>query len=142
MEKIDGNAISVSGGEAGVICCADPSCDFAPMLRAEFETDATHEIARARLYVTARGIYEMYINGERMGDDWFAPGNAEYIEHMPYQTYDVTDMLAAGAQPAEGWWSSYMTFTISNYNYYDDGTMEYASLFQGECYNARKKVPG
>ncbi|MBC5788144.1 family 78 glycoside hydrolase catalytic domain [Clostridium facile] len=119
----DDNTITVGKKDADVLAYADPSYGSAPMLRTEFNADK--EIASARMYVTAAGIYEMYINGERMGDDWFNPGNTEYREEMAYHTYDVTDMLkqgenAIGAKLGEGWWSGYMSFTASNYNYYGD----------------------
>ncbi|WP_270739381.1 family 78 glycoside hydrolase catalytic domain [Massilioclostridium coli] len=119
----DDNTITVGKADADVLAYADPSYGSAPMLRTEFNADK--EIASARMYVTAQGIYEMYINGERMGDDWFNPGNEEYRERIAYHTYDVTDMLqqgenAIGAQLSEGWWSGYQTYTSSNYNYYGD----------------------
>ena len=117
------NTISVNGGENGIVSYADPSYGSAPMLRTEFNADK--EIASARMYVSAQGIYEMYINGERMGDDWFNPGNSEYRERIAYHTYDVTDMLktgenAIGAMLGEGWWSGYQSYTAANYNFYGD----------------------
>ena len=51
------------------------------------------EIASARLYVTALGIYELLLNGEKVGQDYFAPGFTSYRNQLQYQTYDVTDML-------------------------------------------------
>ena len=44
----------------------------------------------ARLYVTALGLYEFEINGQRVGDDVFAPGRTEYTKRVPYHVYDVT----------------------------------------------------
>jgi alpha-L-rhamnosidase len=72
-------------------------------------------IEAARLYVTARGIYEMYLNGRRVGEDYYNPGLTQYnITHM-YQTYDVTGMMkpgsnAMGAMLGEGWWSGLVSF--------------------------------
>ena len=51
------------------------------------------EIASARLYVTALGIYELLLNGEKVGQDYFAPGFTSYRNQLQYQTYDVTDTL-------------------------------------------------
>jgi len=165
--------ITVAGGTGGRLIYADPSYGSAPMLRTSFTT--SNDIASARLYATALGLYQMYINGKQVGeDDWFNPGNSEYREEVNYQTYDVTDMVkkgknAIGAQLAEGWVSGYQTYTASNYNYYGDtqalmaklvitykngdtktivtddntwdyygnGPIEYASLYQGERYNAQ-----
>jgi alpha-L-rhamnosidase len=78
----------------------------APMLRHEFEVPRA--IQRARLYVTSRGLYEMHINGRRVGDWLFTPGWTSYDKHIQYQTYDVTDLLkpgrnAIGAVLGSGW---------------------------------------
>ena len=72
-------------------------------------------IADARLYVTARGIYEMYLNGARVGEDRYNPGLTQYNKTHMYQTYDVTDMVhsganAMGAMLGEGWWSGLLSF--------------------------------
>lgn len=120
---VDGSQITVDGGENGILSYADPSYGSSTMLRSEFTADK--EIASARLYVSAQGIYEVSINGEKVSDDWFNPGNSEYRTEISYQTYDITDMLnegenAIGAQLGSGWWSGYMSYTVSNYNYYGD----------------------
>jgi alpha-L-rhamnosidase len=70
---------------------------------------------RARLYATARGIYEVRINGSRVGDQQLAPGWTEYHQRIQYQTYDVVDLLrsggnALGAVVADGWWSGHVGF--------------------------------
>ena len=103
---------------------ADPSRHAAPLLRTEFTT-ADRPIARARLYVTARGIYEVYLNGERVGVDYFDPGLTQYNKTHFYQTYDVTDQLRAGGNAlgawlSEGWWSGNITFKGENWNYFGD----------------------
>ncbi|MBD2701704.1 family 78 glycoside hydrolase catalytic domain [Spirosoma sp. BT702] len=110
-------------GESLVI--ADPSRNAAPMLRTTFATSAK-PIAKARLYVTARGIYEMYLNGNRVSNDYFNPGLTQYNKHHMYQTYDVTTALksgqknAIGAWLSEGWWSGNITFSGENWNYFGD----------------------
>ena len=92
----------------------NPSRNSMPMLRTTFKTGAK-AIDGARLYVTARGIYEVFLNGKRVGDDYYNPGLTQYnITHM-YQTYDVTGMLKAGdnamgAMLGEGWWSGLLSF--------------------------------
>ncbi len=66
-----------------------------PMLRTTFKTSGK-AVEGARLYVTARGIYEIFLNGKRVGDDYYNPGLTQYnMTHM-YQTYDVTGMIKAG----------------------------------------------
>lgn len=115
----------VDGGARGIFVAADPSRNAMPMLRTAFAVEEK-KIDRARLYVTARGIYEFYINGNRVGEDWFNPGLTQYnITHM-YQTYDVTELIRAGEENAmgamlgEGWWSGNITFSGSNWNYFGD----------------------
>ncbi|WP_435226103.1 family 78 glycoside hydrolase catalytic domain [Streptomyces sp. Tue6028] len=70
---------------------------------------------RARLYATARGVYEPRLNGSRVGDAELAPGWTEYHRRLQYQTYDVTDRVTEGpnvlaAIVADGWWSGYVGF--------------------------------
>jgi alpha-L-rhamnosidase len=65
-------------------------------------------VARARLYVSAHGIYEFFINGERVGDMELTPGFTSYSSNLQVQTFDVTAMLvpgenAAGAMVSDGW---------------------------------------
>lgn len=64
---------------------------------------------RARLYITACGLYEARIDGEKVGDFCMAPGHTDYRKRVQYQTYDVTAALATGAheltvQLADGWY--------------------------------------
>ncbi|CAM5643571.1 alpha-L-rhamnosidase [Streptomyces pilosus] len=71
--------------------------------------------AKARLYVTARGLYRMSINGNRVGADELTPGWTDYRHRVLYQTYDVTAALSVGphvlgALLADGWWSGYLGF--------------------------------
>ena len=51
------------------------------------------KIVRARLYITACGLYEAKINGERAGDFVFAPGSTDYRKRIQYQTCDVTALI-------------------------------------------------
>lgn len=66
---------------------------------------------KARLYVTALGLYEVYLNGTRVGDFVLAPGSYDYEKHLAYQTYDVTGLLREGTNTLEvilgdGWYRS------------------------------------
>lgn len=85
----------------------------AAFLRRSFELDARP--AGARAYVTARGLYELRINGERVGDAELAPGWTDYHRRIPYQVYDIGHLVqagpnAVGAVLGEGWWSGYIGF--------------------------------
>lgn len=69
----------------------------------------TEDIAKARLYITACGLYEAKLNGSRCGNFVFAPGYTDYRKRVQYQTYDVTELLKKGAneltvQLADGWY--------------------------------------
>ncbi len=105
---------ALSGGASGVFVVRDPSRNSMPMLRTTFTTSAK-VIEAARLYVTARGIYEVFLNGKRVSSDYYNPGLTQYnVTHM-YQTYDVTGMIKAGnnalgAMLGEGWWSGLLSF--------------------------------
>jgi alpha-L-rhamnosidase len=85
----------------------------APYLRREFTVD--RPVAAARLYATARGLYEMRLNGARVGDAVLAPGWTDYRQRLAYQTYDVTGLLrpggnVVGAILADGWYSGFAGF--------------------------------
>lgn len=66
------------------------------------------EIAKARLYITACGLYEAKLNGGRIGSFCLAPGCTDYRKRLQYQTYDVTAMLGKEncleIQTADGWY--------------------------------------
>ncbi|WP_157180826.1 family 78 glycoside hydrolase catalytic domain [Actinopolymorpha alba] len=79
-----------------------------PYLRKGFELPAP--VRRARLYATALGIYEVRLNGQRVGGQWLTPGWTDYAIRVPYQTYDVTALLAEGPNVlagilADGWYA-------------------------------------
>lgn len=111
--------------KGNALILADPSKNAAPMLRTAFLTQAK-AIKNARLYVTARGIYEMYLNGKRVSNDYFNPGLTQYNKNHMYQTYDVTNSLkqgeknALGAWLSEGWWSGNITYSGESWNYFGD----------------------
>jgi alpha-L-rhamnosidase len=84
-----------------------------PYTRKEFHLD--RPVRRARLYATARGVYEMYVNGARVGDDVLAPGWTDYHKRIQYQTYDVTGLLTEGrnvlgAILGDGWYAGFVGF--------------------------------
>jgi alpha-L-rhamnosidase len=85
----------------------------APYLRRAFSVD--QPVASARLYVTARGLYEARLNGSRVGDGVLAPGWTDYTQRIQYQTYDVTGLLrpgenVLGALLADGWYCGFIGF--------------------------------
>ncbi len=71
--------------------------------------DLDGEIAHARLYATAHGLYEGFINGTRVGDLELTPGFTAYRLRLQVQTFDVTELLTTGrnvvgAVLSDGWW--------------------------------------
>ncbi|MEU8797714.1 family 78 glycoside hydrolase catalytic domain [Spirillospora sp. NPDC048819] len=103
----------VDAPEEGELALADHGLQPAVRLRRTFETSAAP--VRARLYVTARGLYEMRLNGRRAGDAELAPGWTDYRDRIDYQVLDVTALVGAGenvlaATLADGWWSGYAGF--------------------------------
>jgi len=94
-----------------------------PLLRKEFSLDP--DIAHARLYVTAHGLYEVEINGQRVGDHALAPGWTSYQHRLRYQTHDVTDLVRSGANAigaflADGWYRGRLGFHGGHANLYGD----------------------
>ena len=78
-----------------------------PMLRREFRVEG--KVKSARIYATALGLYQLMLNGRKVGDSYFAPGWTSYNKRLQFQTYDVTDWLkegenAIGALLGPGWY--------------------------------------
>ena len=83
------------------------------------------EVKKARLYITACGLYEAKINGVKTGNFVMAPGHTDYRKRVQYQTYDVTELIQNGenqieVQLADGWyrgscgaWGSIYQYGIS-----------------------------
>ncbi len=65
--------------------------DVCPVYKCEF--DAKKEVKSASIEITAMGVYEAHINGERIGDFIMAPGWTAYDKRHQYQTYDITDKI-------------------------------------------------
>jgi len=84
-----------------------------PLLRRAFRID--DQVRTARLYVTSLGLYEVYLNGQRIGDQFFTPGWTSYHHRLQYQTYDVTPLLrpganVVGAMLGDGWYRGNLGF--------------------------------
>ena len=78
----------------------------ASYFRREFTVDGTPR--RATLHVTAIGLVEPHLNGDRVGDEVLAPGWTSYRHRLAVSSYDVTDRIvpganAVGAIVGEGW---------------------------------------
>lgn len=78
-----------------------------PLFRKEFNSSKKVQFATA--YITALGMYEAQINGQRVGDAYLTPGWTAYNKRLQYQVYDVTDMVrqgtnAIGVTLGSGWY--------------------------------------
>ena len=70
---------------------------------------SARNVAKARLYITACGLYEALVNGKRVDDFVLAPGHTDYTKRIQLQTYDVTELLENGenvitVELADGWY--------------------------------------
>lgn len=80
------------------------------------------KIKEAYAFTTALGLYNFYLNGEKVGQDEMTPGWTSYGRHLLYQTYDVTDCIkeginVAGAMLGAGWYKGVMGLTRARNNY-------------------------
>ncbi len=78
-----------------------------PYLRTTFQIAG--RVRQARVYVTSHGLYELWLNGQRVGDQVFTPGFTSYHDRLQYQVYDVGPLLllrenALGAILGDGWY--------------------------------------
>lgn len=91
------------------------SGDYTPKKKDRYPVDCFRKtfpaegIKKARLYITACGLYEAQLNGQRVGSFVLAPGHTDYRKRVQYQTYDVTELLREGenvltVQLADGWY--------------------------------------
>ena len=91
------------------------SGDYKPDPKKRYPVDCfrrvfqVESIKKARLYITACGLYEARLNGRPVGDHVLAPGHTDYRKRVQYQTYDVTSLLAEGRNEitvwlADGWY--------------------------------------
>jgi alpha-L-rhamnosidase len=88
-----------------------------PYMRKEFPV--SKKIKSARVYVSSLGLYELYLNGQKVSSDLFTPGWTSYNKRLQYQTYDVTTLLQSqntlGAILGDGWYRGYIAWNGKNY---------------------------
>lgn len=93
-----------------------------PMLRKSFTSKK--EIQSARAYITAKGLYEAFLNGQRIGNAYLTPGWTSYKNRIQYQVYDVTTQIAngnnvIGAFLGNGWFRGPLAWEKNNGIYGD-----------------------
>lgn len=111
LHDSDWQAKWVTAGEDG------PGRRKSAYLRREFTVKPG--LVEARIYQTAHGLYESFLNGVSTDEDKFKPGLTSYYYRIQYQTYDVTALLHPGENVwnvtiADGWWRGSTGGTIAN----------------------------
>ncbi|OGM39571.1 hypothetical protein ABOM_011783 [Aspergillus bombycis] len=113
-------------------------------LRRAFSVDAQVSPVKARLYITALGLYVAYLNGHRIGDGHMTPGYTSYHHRIQYQVYDVTAMLVSGSENilaievAEGWYAGQIAWDEHSKCLYGE---ELGVLAQLEIFDEEGKPP-
>ncbi len=103
----------------GKLGLSDPAAPC-PFLRRDFSVGK--KVARARLHATALGVYEMHLNGERVGNARFAPGWTDYRKRIQYQTCDVTRLIGQGGNTlgavlGDGWYAGALGWELKRHCY-------------------------
>lgn len=107
----------MEGGFTGQCITPDLAPSVQPTFVREFVLDKKPE--SARLYLCCLGVYEVYVNGNRVGDEVLAPGLTVYHHYVQYQTYDVGSMLHCGKNDIEviagdGWYKGLYGYRQNN----------------------------
>jgi alpha-L-rhamnosidase len=85
-----GKIFAYKGGNPAEI--EDIQLDPPAVLFKEFSLE-NKEVKKARIYITAHGIYEAELNGKKVGDEYLAPGFTTYPKLQYYQTHDITSQI-------------------------------------------------
>ena len=101
----------------GLWLCPETEKSLVPEISKDFEI--TGMVKKARVYATAYGIYDLYINGKKVSDRFFAPGCTSYKKRLQYQTYEVKEYLNEGKNTitlylARGWATGRYPFGAEN----------------------------
>lgn len=110
--------------KANWITMAEPKADSSlPSQYYRKEFSVAKSIKSARAYVSSLGLYQLHINGKKVGEHLFTPGFTSYKKRIQYQVYDVTTMLsdqnAIGAIVGDGWYRGYLGWKGGR-SYYGD----------------------
>lgn len=94
------------------IICAMPSMNFRKLF------SSSKEIKSARVYSSARGFYDLYVNGQKVNTDFYNPGFTDYRKRIQYQTYDVSEFIrigdnSIGAVVAKGYYTGHVGYSPS-----------------------------
>ncbi len=143
------------------IGCPGHRNEGALLFRREFELEKN--VARARVYLSGLGYYELRINGAKVGDHVLDPGWTEYTKRVLYVTYDVTSYLKKGVNiigviVGNGWYGLLQMILQMNVDFTDETSTSVKSddrnwkvsrasivensIYDGETYDAQLEKPG
>lgn len=147
--------------------------DYTPRKKARYPVDCFRKIfdcgqtGQGRLYITACGLYEAWLNGTRVGENRFTPGFTNYAKRLHYQSYDVSALLRPGENElvvllADGWYrgaigamgvtcaygkqtkllaqleaGGMIAVTDDTWNWSNDGPLRFADMKDGERVDLR-----
>ncbi|MCF6336317.1 MAG: family 78 glycoside hydrolase catalytic domain, partial [Spirochaetales bacterium] len=99
----------------------NPEKSQAWILKKEFSINK--KISSARIYATALGLYELYLNSKKIGENTMSPGWTNYNKRLLYQTYDVTPLVLPGSNSLEcglgcGWYKGDLASWLGLRNVY------------------------
>jgi len=126
LSKADWKAVWIQPGYEEA-----PANRPSPLFRKEFAL--AKKVKSAFAYITAHGLYEARLNGEKIGDAYLTPGWTSYHKRLQYQVYDVTSLVrrgsnAVGVTIGNGWYRGYIAFQGKHEFYGKDAAL----LFQLE----------
>ena len=118
--RVEGSEIIAA---PGTLVYADPSFGSVPMLRRDLTVKGP--VAGAKIYAAGKGIFELSLNGQKVGDEYLSAGDMDFRRHIYYEAFDVTALLHAGkntlgAVLASGWFNDQASYTLETYNFYGD----------------------
>jgi alpha-L-rhamnosidase len=111
LRRDDWKAQCISAPERKDVKHADENGIRPVRFRKTFSIPGSPAPEGARLYITALGLYEAYLNGSRVGDECLAPGWTSYQSRIQYQVFDVGPLLRVGqtntlqVEVGEGWYA-------------------------------------
>lgn len=114
-----------SGVKSGGVTRLEMPVRSMPELRSVIAVNPKKKVRKATANVTAMGIYDLYVDGKRVNEEYFLPGSTQYNKTHLYHTFDLTDILEAGdneirARLGEGWWSGPATYMGEFWNFFGD----------------------
>lgn len=112
------------------------SREIQPVFSKWVDVPEIDEIEKARLYVCGLGLYEVYINGKKVGDQFLTPYFTDYRYWIQYQTMDVKEYLEKGENRIDiylgnGWYKGKFGYTNKGLlrEYYGDQFQVLADLY-------------